>query len=86
MFQETGSFYYCTDGDITNSIQRCHDTKHGNGCNTTGVTNDNKHKTPSSWKQAHDEFFWNKYMLQELIQSGVSVKDTLPTKECFTFN
>lgn len=68
MFQETGSFYYCSDGDITNSIQRCYVTT------ASPSADDGSSVTEASWKRARDEFFWNKYMLQDLIESKVSAR------------
>lgn len=53
MFNDSESFYYCPDGDITNTIQR-------------QQTIDPE--TPF-WQRADDRFFWNKYMLQDLINS-----------------
>ena len=69
MFQETGSFYYCTGGDVTNSIQRCHETAADVSSTVTSPQPNDNHT--AAWKQAHDEFFWNKFMLQDLILSGV---------------
>ena len=56
---ETGSFYHCVGGDLTNSVQRlCEKRQSGSG----DVT----------WRDACDEFFWNKHMLRELIELNVS--------------
>ena len=53
MFNETNSFYYSLNGDLTNSLQRQHE---------------NKDKNIPLWKRIDDRFFWNKYMLSSLIE------------------
>ncbi len=58
MFNHSDSFYYAPNGDLTNSTQRQHEGKYD-------------HNAPM-WSQADDRFFWNKYMLQDLINSNVS--------------
>ena len=55
----TSSFYYSPTGDITTSLQR---------------QNDSKIKTPNSdnypiWWRADERFFWNRYMLPDVILS-----------------
>ena len=57
MFNDSESFYVCPHGDITNSIQRQQ--------RLAGNTD-----TPF-WETADDRFFWNKSMLQDLIDAKV---------------
>ena len=64
MFSETGSFYYCKDGDLTKSTQGQHSNQPSNDANNSGAF----------WETADDRFFWNKFMMQELIDSKVLVK------------
>jgi hypothetical protein len=64
IFTETDSFYYCSDGDLTNSLQRQCDLKEKSKelLNNKGV-----------WRTVDDRFFWNKHMLQDLISLNVSI-------------
>jgi len=57
MFNDSNSFYYCQDADITNTIQRRHQELDSGGV--------------SNAVQANDRFFWNKHMLLELIDLDV---------------
>ncbi|XP_078033429.1 phosphatidylinositide phosphatase spermathreecae isoform X1 [Augochlora pura] len=57
VFSETDSFYYCQTGDITNSLQRL--------CNTESRLNVELDKP--LWQRVDDRFFWNKHMLQDII-------------------
>lgn len=50
IFDETDSFYYCVDADITNNLQRQNDG------------------------ERDDRFFWNKFMLRDIIELDVSVR------------
>jgi len=63
IFTETDSFYYCLDGDLTNSLQRLCNLKENNKefLNSKGL-----------WKTVDDRFFWNKHMLQDIISLNVS--------------
>ncbi|GFU96448.1 phosphatidylinositide phosphatase SAC2 [Trichonephila clavipes] len=56
MFTDTDSFYYSFTGDLTNSIQRQY-------CQSK----DPEYKGLPLWKRIDDRFFWNKFMLSELI-------------------
>jgi len=57
MFNDSNSFYYCQQADITNSTQRRHQL----------IDHRNNHNAIN----ADDRFFWNKQMLSELIDSDV---------------
>ena len=57
MFNDSNSFYYCHGADMTNTIQRRHQQ--------IDVGDDSHIVT------ADDRFFWNKYMLAELVDSDV---------------
>ncbi|XP_025834417.1 phosphatidylinositide phosphatase SAC2 isoform X2 [Agrilus planipennis] len=56
IFCDTDSFYFCETCDITNSLQRL-----------CCIEKDTDLKTSALWKIADDKFFWNKYMLRDLI-------------------
>lgn len=58
IFTETDSFYFCQTGDITNSLQRL--------CVTESQQNDKEQNKPL-WERVDDRFFWNKHMLQDII-------------------
>ncbi|XP_015433171.1 PREDICTED: phosphatidylinositide phosphatase SAC2 [Dufourea novaeangliae] len=58
IFTETDSFYYCQTGDITNSLQRL--------CITESQKNEEESHKPL-WQRVDDRFFWNKHMLQDII-------------------
>ncbi|CAM1296239.1 INPP5F (predicted) [Pycnogonum litorale] len=64
MFQETDSFYYSVTGDLTNSIQRQYLQR-----NRDKDTNKSVRKYIPLWKRIDDRFFWNKYMVQDLVDS-----------------
>ncbi|XP_015597121.1 phosphatidylinositide phosphatase SAC2 isoform X2 [Cephus cinctus] len=58
IFTETDSFFFCETGDITNSLQR--------QC----VSEQNKESGDQMkplWQRVDDRFFWNKHMLQDII-------------------
>ena len=57
MFNDSDSFYYSPTGDLTNSVQRRHENKSEEGASSVNTD---------------DRFFWNKHMLQDLINSNVS--------------
>ncbi|XP_061766803.1 phosphatidylinositide phosphatase SAC2 isoform X3 [Nerophis ophidion] len=52
IFEDSDSFYYSSTYDLTNSVQRQGDL-HGSNV--------------PLWKQVDDRFFWNKHMIQDLI-------------------
>uniref|UniRef100_A0A665TTP3 Inositol polyphosphate-5-phosphatase F n=1 Tax=Echeneis naucrates TaxID=173247 RepID=A0A665TTP3_ECHNA len=52
IFMDSDSFYYSMTYDLTNSVQRQGDSE------KTGLP---------LWKQVDDRFFWNKHMIQDLI-------------------
>ncbi|XP_021563841.1 phosphatidylinositide phosphatase SAC2 [Carlito syrichta] len=60
MFVDSESFYYCLTYDLTNSVQR----------QSTGE----KDGRPL-WQKVDDRFFWNKYMIQDLTEIGISDVD-----------
>lgn len=62
IFTETDSFYFCHTGDITNSLQRL--------CNTKTQQNEKELNKPL-WQRVDDRFFWNKHMLQDIINLKV---------------
>ncbi|XP_059803799.1 phosphatidylinositide phosphatase SAC2 [Hypanus sabinus] len=53
MFVDSDSFYYSQSYDLTNSIQR---------------QSASEKKEASLWQRVDDRFFWNKYMMDDLIQ------------------
>ncbi|XP_028414935.1 phosphatidylinositide phosphatase SAC2-like [Dendronephthya gigantea] len=54
MFNDSQSFYYSENADLTNSVQR-------------NVKKDDKRKNEPVWKTADNRFFWNKAMLEEIM-------------------
>ncbi|XP_006609267.1 phosphatidylinositide phosphatase SAC2 isoform X2 [Apis dorsata] len=58
IFTETDSFYFCQTGDITNSLQRL--------CATESQYN-KEEQNKQLWQKVDDRFFWNKHMLQDII-------------------
>ncbi|XP_060896930.1 phosphatidylinositide phosphatase SAC2 isoform X2 [Labrus mixtus] len=52
IFMDSDSFYYSTTYDLTNSVQR---------------QGDSGNSSLPLWKQVDDRFFWNKHMIQDLI-------------------
>ena len=57
MFNDSDSFYYSPTGDLTNTIQRQHEREY-------------PEDTPL-WMKADDRFFWNKFMMNDLISTKV---------------
>ncbi|KAJ6669022.1 hypothetical protein lerEdw1_007831 [Lerista edwardsae] len=55
MFMDSDSFYYSLTYDLTNSVQR------QSACEKTGLP---------LWKKVDDRFFWNKHMIEDLINIG----------------
>ncbi|KAG0711961.1 Phosphatidylinositide phosphatase SAC2 [Chionoecetes opilio] len=53
MFNDSDSFYYSMDADLTSSLQRQSDPEYDS-------------KLPL-WRRAEDVYFWNKHMLADLI-------------------
>ncbi|XP_058043462.1 phosphatidylinositide phosphatase SAC2 isoform X3 [Ahaetulla prasina] len=60
MFMDADSFYYSLTYDLTNSIQR------QSACEKTNLP---------LWKKVDDRFFWNKHMIEDLINLGQSEVD-----------
>uniref|UniRef100_A0A3B5Q4D4 Inositol polyphosphate-5-phosphatase F n=1 Tax=Xiphophorus maculatus TaxID=8083 RepID=A0A3B5Q4D4_XIPMA len=58
IFMDSDSFYYSMTYDLTNSVQRQGDS--------------DKSNLPL-WKQVDDRFFWNKHMIQDLINLQVDL-------------
>ncbi|XP_062257277.1 phosphatidylinositide phosphatase SAC2 isoform X2 [Platichthys flesus] len=56
VFMDSDSFYYSVTYDLTNTVQRQGDSK------KTGLP---------LWKKVDDRFFWNKHMIQDLIDLQV---------------
>ena len=61
MFNDSSSFYYSPNGDLTNSIQQQHLKEHD--------------PSVPLWARADDRFFWNKFMLQDLVKSKDPLAD-----------
>lgn len=61
MFNETNSFYYSWTGDLTNSVQRQQKRK------LQEATTQEDIRLIPLWKRVDDRFFWNKHMLQSVI-------------------
>lgn len=59
IFDDTDSFYFCKTADITNSLQRLEKV--------------DVLMPGSRWKHADDRFFWNKYMLKDILSLGVCI-------------
>ncbi len=80
MFSGADSFYYCLDGDLTNTIQRQHQscssdpdkgTNDPENTDKRPLTTEAQPEPVSHWRKADDRFFWNKYLLTDLIESQV---------------
>lgn len=63
IFMDSDSFYYSPTFDLTNTIQR-------QGAATINATTD-----LPIWKRVDDRFFWNKHMIQELLDLQVVQAD-----------
>lgn len=61
IFSETDSFFFCQTGDITNTLQK-----------QSIMEQQGLSKTQPSWQRVDDRFFWNKHMLQDIINLKVS--------------
>ncbi|KAJ0170769.1 hypothetical protein K1T71_013541 [Dendrolimus kikuchii] len=68
IFDDSDSFYYSRTLDLTNSLQRQYETEkmleaeEGTGKSVNDITR--------WWKYVDDRFFWNKYMLRDIIALG----------------
>ncbi|XP_047035991.1 phosphatidylinositide phosphatase SAC2 isoform X2 [Helicoverpa zea] len=68
IFDDSESFYYSRTLDITNSLQRQYEieklleSEAGTGKPVVDIT--------KWWKHVDDRFFWNKYMLKDIIALG----------------
>ncbi|XP_034754560.1 phosphatidylinositide phosphatase SAC2 isoform X4 [Etheostoma cragini] len=60
VFMDSDSFYYSMTYDLTNSVQR---------------QGDSDRSSLPLWKQVDDRFFWNKHMIQDLIDLKVPEVD-----------
>ncbi|XP_032365824.1 phosphatidylinositide phosphatase SAC2 isoform X2 [Etheostoma spectabile] len=60
VFMDSDSFYYSKTYDLTNSVQR---------------QGDSDRSSLPLWKQVDDRFFWNKHMIQDLIDLQVPEVD-----------
>lgn len=60
IFMDSDSFYFSLTYDLTNTVQRQGDSHRSN---------------LPLWKQVDDRFFWNKYMIQDLIELQVPEVD-----------
>ncbi|KAJ8686238.1 hypothetical protein QAD02_022032 [Eretmocerus hayati] len=67
VFSETDSFFFCTTRDITNSLQRLCEKK-------DKITQKNQNAA-SSWRTVDDRFFWNKFMLQDILNLNTEEAD-----------
>lgn len=54
MFNDSDSFYYSMDTDLTSSLQRQSDPEYDAGL--------------PLWRRAEDDYFWNKHLLGDLIE------------------
>ncbi|XP_054168890.1 phosphatidylinositide phosphatase SAC2-like [Oppia nitens] len=69
MFTETESFYYSLTGDLTNSLQRQYKQKQ---TETKAKDSDDLQTSPPLWKRVDNRFFWNKVMLQSILDCQFS--------------
>lgn len=60
MFNDSDSFYYSMDTDLTSSLQRQSDPEYDAGL--------------PLWRRAEDDYFWNKHLLGDLIEQDVSCR------------
>lgn len=65
MFVESESFYFSLTGDVTNALQR--QLKRTPVTSTNAVTGEQVELFPT-WRDVDDRFFFNKSMVQELIE------------------
>ncbi|XP_016841038.1 phosphatidylinositide phosphatase SAC2 isoform X1 [Nasonia vitripennis] len=62
IFTETDSFFFCRTRDITNSLQRL-------------CGKDQENQNLPMWQTIDDRFFWNKFMLQDIINLNTAKAD-----------
>ncbi|XP_043274983.1 phosphatidylinositide phosphatase SAC2 isoform X2 [Venturia canescens] len=67
IFTETDSFFFCQNGDITNSLQR--------QCAYKKSRLNHGDQEEPIWKRIDDRFFWNKHMLQDIIDLKTEAAD-----------
>ncbi|GLH05859.1 Phosphatidylinositide phosphatase SAC1 [Gryllus bimaculatus] len=65
IFTDTDSFYFCLSGDLTNSLQRQNVLRKNNEEINHNVM----------WKSVDERFFWNKNMLQDIINLNNPLAD-----------
>lgn len=65
IFGETDSFFFCQSGDITNSLQRQR--------NIEETLRANGDVNKPLWQRVDDRFFWNKHMVQDIINLNVNL-------------
>ncbi|XP_012287768.1 phosphatidylinositide phosphatase SAC2 isoform X2 [Orussus abietinus] len=58
IFTETDSFFFCQTGDITNTLQRQSNSEAQRGKGDENIP---------LWQKVDDRFFWNKHMIQDII-------------------
>lgn len=72
IFDDSDSFYYCRTLDLTNSLQRQYEIEKmlekEENCSCKPITD-----LTRWWKYVDDRFFWNKYMLKDIIALEVIV-------------
>ena len=67
MFTESKSFYFSLTGDITNALQR--QGARAPTVTTNSITGEQIELFPT-WRDVDDRFFFNRAMVQELIDIG----------------
>uniref|UniRef100_A0ABD2XJU5 SAC domain-containing protein n=1 Tax=Trichogramma kaykai TaxID=54128 RepID=A0ABD2XJU5_9HYME len=65
IFTETDSFFFCRTRDITNSLQR--------SCERQEQCADKR--KPALWTTVDNRFFWNRFMLQDIINLNTDKAD-----------
>ncbi len=79
MFNDADAFYFSLTGDLTNCLQRQTEgmeRKDGNGESPpTGEEDEGEEDELPLWRRADDRFFFNKHLLQELIDLDDSRAD-----------
>ncbi|XP_014236993.1 phosphatidylinositide phosphatase SAC2 isoform X2 [Trichogramma pretiosum] len=65
IFTETDSFFFCRTRDITNSLQR--------SCERQEQCADKR--KPALWRTVDNRFFWNRFMLQDIINLNTDKAD-----------
>ncbi|EEB13673.1 suppressor of actin, putative [Pediculus humanus corporis] len=66
IFTDTDSFYFSMTYDLTNSLQRHHDLN---------LKNSNNNNNNNNWQNIDDRFFWNKYMIRDMLNSQSNLFD-----------